>query len=80
MLDIETAETPVLMVKDLKEGDIAVIKYGDESILVYIFKQDSPRGLSMVALNMEKSFWSSTKENRIEVSQVLSSGTYLKVR
>ena len=81
MLEVkcESNETPIIRVRDLKEGDIAIIEYSGLKILVYIFRatESSPR--SMVALDRKRTYWSGINYSNLLVIEVLKPDTLLKV-
>jgi len=76
----QPVKTHNLMAADLKEGNIATIRFRGKLHTVYVFRQTSSSSLSMVSLTEKACFWVSISTNTIPVLDVLTSGAILTVK
>ena len=75
---IAVTKEPTILVKDLKEGDIAKIDYYGNTHIVYVFKDTNIRSpLGMVSLSHKQTAWNDIKENTCKVIQVFTTGDML---
>ena len=74
---IETENNEEILVKDLKEGDIALLKYSEYDILVYVFKESPSSPLVMVSISHKRKFWHNVSNIEAKISRILEDGEKL---
>lgn len=68
-----------MRVSELKEGDVAIINFGADSELVYVFCRHTAPYLSMVSLSTKNMYWDNITTNTLPVIHVFQQGERLQI-
>lgn len=79
MVQAKNTECGKLLVKDLKEGDTALIRYEGKANLVFIHRTHSSGNLNMISLTNKREYWSDIRCSNLEVIRVLKHGETLEI-
>lgn len=79
MLSSTPKQVEICEVRDLKEGDVAEIKYRSAIHVVFIFRVDDTSCLKMVSLSCKESCWDNVSNNGLPVLRIFKEGDTLTV-